>query len=46
MSLIKWYGGLQNVTVTAFTVSELLREKQHGRGKIKRLGLKLFLAKK
>ena len=33
MSLMKCYGILQNDRVTAFTVSELLRENQHG-GKI------------
>ena len=30
-SLIKRYWMLQNVTVTVFTISELLRENQHGR---------------
>ena len=30
MSLIKYYCMLQNARVTAFTVSELLRENQHG----------------
>ena len=32
MSLIKRYRMLQNVRVTAFTVSELLRENQQGEG--------------
>ena len=34
MSLIKFYGMLLNARVTAFTVSELLRENKHGRRKI------------
>ena len=45
MSLIKSYWILQNARVTAFTVSELLRENQQG-GKISplpRLGLKSIL---
>ena len=32
MSPIKFYGILQNARVTAFTVSELLRESQKGGG--------------
>ena len=34
MSLMKYYWMLQNARVTAFTVSELLREDQHGGDKI------------
>ena len=34
MSLIRCYGMLLNARVTAFTVSELLRENKHGRRKI------------
>ena len=34
MSLIKYYWMLQNARMTAYTVSELLRENQQGGGKI------------
>ena len=34
MSLMKCYWMLQNTSVTTFTVSELLREKQQGGGKL------------
>ena len=42
MSLMKCHGMLQNARVTAFTISELLRENQQGRVKITppRLGVR------
>ena len=49
MPLIEYYWIFQNARYTAFTVSELLREKQQGRGGVEgkitpsppRLGLKI-----
>ena len=43
MSLMKYYLMLQNARVTAFTISDLLRENQKGRGKMNPPSLTLGL---